>query len=1099
MACAGDLVLLIDPQGPTLVDCNAQVGRRLGWSAQRLRDQGLGALCDAEALDCLITAAVAANGAVITRESRWRTCDGELLDMALHAVRLLREGAAMLLVVAREPEPSALADGHERFRLALLGANDGLFDWDLTSDLIYYSPRWKSMLGYAEHELANRLDTWRRLVEPKEGEAAWAMLRAYIEGRRPDYETEFRMRHKDGHWVHILARGQVQRAADGTPVRLVGTHVDISQRKHDEAALRASEARFRSLVESLQDGYLFFSQRPDGVLDYVSPAVEGILGLGPEDLARGFDPLLTDNPINEAGRAATAALLAGERRPAYDLEMRHRDGHLRRLRVGAYPIFDGDQALIAVQGIAQDITDAWRNARMLDVRNQVFERLATGCPLREVLDTLTRHVEALEPAMLCSVLRFDAHSRRLFALSAPSLPPFYVEAVDGIEVHAELGSCGAAACRGERVVVADLLKHRYWAPFRALMARTPMRACWSEPIRGGDGQVLGTFAMYFTAVRAPDPTELTIIESAAALAAVVIEHRQAEAALRDAEARSRLLLESTTEGIFGLEPDGRISFINPAAARMLGYAPAEIVGQVLHGLAHHSNSHGEPLAPERCRMFDAAANGTEHHVSDEVLWRRDGSAFPVEYKATAIRRDGRVVGAVVTFHDITERRHSEREIQHLAFHDVLTGLPNRLLFSEELVQTLARFQSRGDRFALHLMDLDHFKDVNDSLGHPVGDRLLRAFAERIGGLIRGADIFARLGGDEFGLIQTDIGGPEDASFLADRVLHAMTSDFDLDGFAVASNTSIGIVLSTQGGCTADDLMSRADVALYKAKEAGRGGYAFYEDAMTAELHREMELTRHLAQAVRRGELYLDYQPQLDLASGRICGVEALLRWRHPEHGLMPPAEFVPLAEKRGSILEISDWVVGEAFRQAADWHARGLDFGRMAVNLSAVQVRDPKFHQAIEARLAETGAPPERIELELTETVLIEASARTQAAIERLSGQGIDFALDDFGTGFSSLSYLRRFRVDKLKIDREFINDVAHNPHDAEIVKATIALGRALGLSTTAEGVETEAQLAFLRRHGCDQAQGYLIGRPMSVARVEAMIGAAAVDVGGAG
>jgi len=476
-------------------------------------------------------------------------------------------------------------------------------------------------------------------------------------------------------------------------------------------------------------------------------------------------------------------------------------------------------------------------------------------------------------------------------------------------------------------------------------------------------------------------------------------------------------------------------------------------------------------------------------VDDEVFWRRDGGYFPVEYQATPIRRQGQLAGAVITFHDITERHRTEREIQYLAFHDPLTGLPNRVLFAEELSQTLARLRSRGERFALHLMDVDHFKDVNDSLGHPIGDQLLCSIANRVTEVIRGADIFARLGGDEFGVIQTAIHSPADASLLAGRIIESMGADFNVEGISVRSNTSIGIVVvDDAAGIDAADLLSRADVALYKAKEAGRGVYAFFEDAMTIQLRREMELTRHLSGAVERDELYLEYQPQIDVFTGRLRGVEALLRWRHPVQGLTPPAEFIPVAEKRGCILDISDWVLTQAFTQAALWHRRQLNCGRVAVNLSAVQVRDPAFQDRIEAKLRETGVPPQCIELELTETVLIDATPRARQAIARLSEQGINFAVDDFGTGFSSLTYLRRFQIDKLKIDRDLLSDICNNADDAEIVKATLALAKALGLATTAEGIETEAQMTFLRTHGCDLAQGFLIGRPMSAARIETML-----------
>jgi len=1089
--CTADLVLLLDRR--RLVACNGRALQRLGLRPDELESMDAGALFARADLDALANAAAAAGGEVAEIDTRCRADNGEVLSLHLRARSIASPTRSLLLLAAedlsaQEQTVAALAASEERLKLALAATDDGLFDWDPATNEVYYSPRWKSMLGYAEDELADRFSTWEQLVDPQDRERTLQMLQDYISGRRTNFEVEFRMRHKDGHWVDIQARAYLVRDPGGKLVRVVGTHLDITARKRDEAALRQSEARFRSLVESLESGYLFYIRQADGRFSYISPAIEATLGYSQDEFLAQHTSHLTEHPVNAAARAAQSDVSLGEKRPPFEIELRHRAGGLRRLRAMEYGLFDAEGRVTAVQGIAEDVTEAWRTRSLLDARNRVLELIAKGAPLQEALDLLTTNIEALEPAMHCSVLSFDANTRRLFALSTPSLPRHYTAAVDGVEVHRELGSCGAAVCRGERVVVSDILTHPYWTEFRGLMAQTPLRACWSEPIRGSDGQILGTFAMYFTEVREPTEAELEIIESAADLAAVVIQHRRDAEALRAAEERARLLLESSSEGIFGLDREGRVSFINPAALRMLGYNAEALTGKNPHGLFHHSAADGTPLPEEACRILAASRQEQECHGSDEVFWRQDGTCFPVEYHAVPMRGGCRPHGAVVTFHDITEHRRLVEETEHLALHDALTDLPNRLLFGEELVTALARYRSRGERFALHLLDLDHFKDINDSLGHPTGDKLLCKVAQRVRAILRGTDIFARLGGDEFGLIQAGVATPADAALLAQRVSDALGSDFDIDGVRVSTNTSIGIALPTDARTSADELLKRADVALYKAKEAGRGTHAFFDDAMTVQLQRELELARHLVQAAERAELFLEYQPQTDIANTRICGVEALLRWRHPVHGRMSPGDFIAIAEKRGFILGISDWVLREAFQQAADWHRRGLDFGRIAVNLSAVQVRDPDFEDRIRAMLQATGTPPQRIELELTESVLLEATPKARATIERLSALGIDFAIDDFGTGFSSLTYLRRFRVDKLKIEREFIRDLFADANVAVIVKATIGLGRALGLITTAEGVETGAQLAFLRSHGCHQAQGYLIGRPVPAAELEMML-----------
>ncbi len=498
----------------------------------------------------------------------------------------------------------------------------------------------------------------------------------------------------------------------------------------------------------------------------------------------------------------------------------------------------------------------------------------------------------------------------------------------------------------------------------------------------------------------PDSNEEEILEG---VILDVTRQKQLSGALAKSEYRYRLLLEHSTEGIFGLDLDGVTSFINPAAAQMLGYTADEMLGKNNHSFIHHSHEDGTPLTEEMCRMMMPARSGKDYHVQNEVLWRKDGSCFPAEYWSTPISEDDAVIGAVVTFHDISERKQTEEEIQHLAFHDVLTGLPNRSLFVEELKQALAQFHRYGELFALHLLDLDHFKEVNDSLGHPVGDKLLQEVSLRLMEATRETDILARLGGDEFGLIQKNLGDTTDASLLADKIIKALKGSFQIEGNTIQINTSIGIIVPEDRDITLDEMLSNVDVALYKAKEAGRGLFTFFGDAMSVQMYREMSLAQELMVAVQREEFFLEYQPQFEISSGKLVGLEALVRWRHPERGVLMPVDFIAVAEKRGFIKGMSDWVLGEACRQAKNWSDWEIQFGRIAVNLCAKQLSDASFQQNVEQILVRTGVSADCIELEFTETVLIDATESTRQAIQNLSRQGIKFAIDDFGTGFSCL------------------------------------------------------------------------------------------------
>jgi diguanylate cyclase (GGDEF)-like protein/PAS domain S-box-containing protein len=862
----------------------------------------------------------------------------------------------------------------------------------------------------------------------------------------------------------------------------------VERRRQAERALRESEQRFRTLVEVSR--YYIQEIDVEGRIRYANPASSRLLGLAPEALiGRNVTLLLPTEDratlLNDLHRFATEQPTP---RTYYNRNLTA-DGHLIDVEVEWNYKRDDSGRVIGFVSISRDVTEYRRARLLLNGRNRVLEMLARRRPLRDMLMAIVAYIEEIAPHAICSVHLLDPATQTLTTAATLRLPEFYTRAVEGVRVGLGVGSCGTAAVTGQRVVAADVLSHPDWSAYRDLMLQTPLRACWSQPIIGHASQVLGTFAIYATRVMEPSHADLEMIESAAGLAAIVIERDRAENATRQAEEKARLLLESTTEGIFGLDLEGRVTFINPAAADMLGFEPEALIGQPIHPLIHHSRADGTPLPSESCSILATLTQGQDCHAASEVLWRRDGSCFPAEYWATPVRRDHHIEGAVVTFHDISARQRAEAEIQHLAFHDSLTGLPNRLLFKEELSQALAGLRRDSQRFALHMLDLDHFKDVNDSLGHPVGDELLRAVAERLTAITRGTDILARFGGDEFALLQVRIGEIGDAAALASKIIESLEQEFLIGDNRISINTSIGILIADQHCHDVDELITRADVALYKAKEAGRGTHAFFADSMTQQLRHEMEITRELAQAIQNGELFLDYQPQFDLESGRLVGMEALVRWRHPREGVRQPGAFLSVAEKRGLIRPLSEWVLNAVCRQIRDWSDRGLDFGRVAVNLCAQQVGDPDFGDSILAVLERTGARPEHLELEFTETVLIAADAQTQADIVRLSELGIHFAIDDFGTGFSSMQYLRKFRTDKIKIDREFIQDVVHDPGDAEIVKATIALGTALGLMTVAEGVETEEQAEFLRRHGCRQVQGYLYGRPQPPEDIERLIG----------
>jgi diguanylate cyclase (GGDEF)-like protein len=440
-------------------------------------------------------------------------------------------------------------------------------------------------------------------------------------------------------------------------------------------------------------------------------------------------------------------------------------------------------------------------------------------------------------------------------------------------------------------------------------------------------------------------------------------------------------------------------------------------------------------------------------------------------------------GWVTTHEDITERRCAEAKVVFMARHDALTQLPNRVLFQERLMQAIAMTR-HGSECALLCLDLDGFKAVNDTLGHPVGDGLLRAVADRLLAAVREVDTVARLGGDEFAIVQVGLGTPEQAAILADRIVRLIGQPYDIDGHTIVAGVSIGVSIAPGDGASAEALLKSADIALYLAKTEGRGTYRFFEPEMDARVQARNALELELRCALPEDDFVLDYQPHLDLQSGKVTGFEALIRWNHPVRGLVGPADFIPVAEETGLIVPIGKWVLGRACLEAADWPQ---DIG-ISVNLSSAQFKGMHLLDVVQDALAASGLAPSRLELEISESVLLRNSNDRLALLHHLRALGIRITLDDFGTGYSSLSYLRSFPFDKLKIDQSFIRDVDTNKESAVIVGAIIDLALGLGMTATAEGVETAEQLAVLRKNGCTEVQGYLFSRPLPAGEVPALI-----------
>ncbi|MEM9089390.1 MAG: EAL domain-containing protein [Cyanobacteria bacterium P01_F01_bin.53] len=722
-------------------------------------------------------------------------------------------------VTDRRESEDKLQKSEERFSLAMRGANDGLWDWNLETDEVYYSPRWKSMLGYEKDELKDDLNTWKSLVHPEDKDRVLEMVQDCLDGKTNALDVEMRIQHKAGHEVFVLSRAfLVHRDSDGKAIRLVGTHIDITARKKAEA----------------------------------------------------FDD---------------------------------------------------------------------RNA-------EIMEMIATGKPASEIYPEIALLYEERHPGLRCSML--ELRNGRLMHGGAPSLPKEYCSAVHGLKNGPNVGSCGTSTYTGQRVLVENIETDPKWEKIKHVALPHGMRCCWSEPIISSLGMVLGAFGMYYNYPALPNEEESNDLKSAARLAGIVME-----------------------------------------------------------------------------------------------------------------------------------RDHAQKRIRELAYTDSLTGLASRANFYQTLEASITLAKRNTACLGLLYIDLDNFKSVNDSLGHDAGDVLLQEIAKRLKQITRKTDLVARLSGDEFCILVHDVNDDDATTYVAQRCLKVISKPVELSTRKFTPACSIGIAHYPDDGQDLSTLIKAADTSLYAAKERGKNQYTFYKPELTRKAEHRFRVEQYLREAIEKQQLSLVYQPQIQILSGNIIGVEALSRWRHPHLGQVSPVEFIATAERIGMIKPLTQWVLRTACNQAVAWKKAGLPAIRMAVNISPVHFLDQDFVSLVKCVIDETGMVPSELELEVTESV-VQTDQQNLSIFKELKDLGVLLAIDDFGTGYSSFASLKHLTVDCLKIDKYFIDDMLGDHKAKILLSAMIEMGHNLEHEIVAEGVETAEQCHTLRKLGCETAQGYLFRKPVS-------------------
>ncbi|MDP3423955.1 MAG: EAL domain-containing protein [Burkholderiaceae bacterium] len=973
----------------------------------------------------------------------------------------------------------------QRLMLAGEAGHMGFWEVDLLTGAMTLSGYTNTLVGM---ELPEGLSTFRDfgqlVVEQDRHLLSGLFARAREPGHQPVMDVEYRIRRaSDGTLRCLHSVGQATQPDEaGLPTRALGVTTDITERKLQQAQLddtltllRQRQAELEHLSRTINRSpvvAMTWATTPGWPICYVSTNITQ-WGYSAAELKAQHTPyesLIHPDDLAEVNREIDHFLTEHHDQFDQSYRLRAADGRWLLVQDHTWVERDAQGRVERVHGVLTDITERNWLEHISRIEREVLADLARGSDLPSLLSQLARHHEALMPGVLASVLLLGQSGQTLHTGAAPSLPPDFVQAVNGVSIGPEVGSCGTAAFTGRTVVVSDIATDPLWANYKDLAKAHGLAACWSVPIKDGQGSVLGTFAMYTLQPQAPTAAQVAAIERGATLAGLVIERDRNQDMLR----KLSLAVEQSPNSIVITNLNAEIEYANQSFFSNSGYAASEVLGRNPRLLQS-----GKTPANTYQQMWGTLTAGMPWKGEFTNL-RKDGSEYIESVRISPVQQaNGQVTHYLAIKEDITRQKLAEQQIYRLAYFDVLTGLPNRQLLTDRFQQAVNISRRQGAPLALMFIDLDHFKHINDTLGHSAGDELLVQVARRLESLVRAGDTLSRQGGDEFVLVLPGCGADE-ARGVAHKLVEHNTRSFTVGGHDMVVTLSVGIALFPTDGADFEALSKSADVAMYRAKEEGRNTFRFFTPDMQSRSGRTLMLENSLRTAMDRGELELVYQPQTSLANGALVGVEALLRWRHPELGMVSPVEFIPMAESSGQILRIGEWVLRTAARQVKQWMDEGLDAITLAVNLSAVQFRDPGLAAMVARVLHDTGLPPTCLELELTESAAMGDPLGAVVAMDEISALRVAMSIDDFGTGYSSLSYLKRFKVAKLKIDQSFVRDITTDPDDKAIVGAIIGLASNLGLRTIAEGVETPGQLAWLRLQGCDEAQGYFFSPPLS-------------------
>jgi diguanylate cyclase (GGDEF)-like protein/PAS domain S-box-containing protein len=1045
---SSEIVTIIDPEG-ILRYASPAWDRVLGYDPEKMAGTNVLDYVHPDDLPHVLeeTEKTISEGGTTTSkaEYRFRHADGSWRWMESVGTYLLHDPEVEAIVVSsrditeRKEAEEHLREAEKKYRTLVeripaityiqeIGSNG-----DRHSESVYVSPQVIDVVGYTPEECTSTPDLWVKILHPDDREPVLAEDKRTNETGEP-FVMEYRQFAKDGRLVWLRDEATLVRDEEGLPLYWLGVQTDITERKLTEKALMESEQRFRSSFQDASIGMALVAT--DGRWLQANPALCQIVGYSEEELLEKTFQEITHPDDLQADLDRVRRMLSGEIQ-TYQIEKRylHKVGHVVWILLSVSLVHNEEGEPLYFVSQIQDISG----------RKEAEERL------REAEERYRTLVETV-PAVTYTDRAVGSYPD-MAVYTSPQ-----IEALTGYPVQEWLDP--------EKVLWEERLhpEDRAWV----LAADERSRASgepFSEEYRllAKDGSV----------VWVRDEAVLLKNEAGEPLywqgvLLDVTDRKEAEEALRRSEERLRSLADSAFEGIL-ISDKGEILEANRALTNMLGYELHEMVGR----------SALEFIAPEHRELVRQKIASEDEEPYEIIGVRKDGTLLHLEVRGNAFSYRRRRV-RVTAVRDITERKAFEERLRHQALHDSLTGLPNRQLFVDRLGQALVRTRRTKRKVAVLFMDLDEFKVVNDSLGHGVGDLLLTVVAQRLKRSLRPEDTLARFGGDEFTVLIDDVKSPEDAVRVAGRIEDELRRPFFLEGRELSVTGSIGIALGEARTNDSEDLLRNADIAMYQAKNEG-SGYKVFDPIMYQRALGRLEMENELRRAIDREEFIVHYQPIVRLDGGTVWGVEALVRWNHPERGLLDPSEFVPIAEESGLVVPVGEEVLREACRRTKEWQENQPLIPPLVtcVNLSARQLSRPDLAETVERVLGETGMEGSRLTLDVTETVYVKVLEGNTATLDRLRIMGVRVSIDDFGRGYSSLSYLKRLPADHLKIDRSYVKGLGEDLEDTAIVRMVIELAHTLGMEVIAEGVESADQAELLAQMGCDMAQGFYFARPM--------------------